>query len=147
MNVRKATVRDLSRIAEIFVFVRRVQFYPIFQDAGYSFGELQVLPVAEELRSALENIRVYDDGVVKGFLHMEGSEIRTLYVDPFFQKQGVGSALMEFAKAHFAADRLWVLEKNPDAIRFYGRHGFRLSGEKEFEEDTTEYLLRMVRQI
>ncbi len=145
MHIRQAAEQDLSRIAEIFVFVRRVQFYPIFQDAGYSFGDLQVLPAIEEFRPQLEHIYVYDDGIIKGFLHMAGTEIRTLYIDPFFQRQAVGSALIRFAKERFAADSLWVLEKNPDAIRFYERHGFRLSGEKEFEEDTVEYLLRMVR--
>ena len=41
--IRKATPEDLSRIAEILVFVKRIKFRPIFQDDDYSFGELQVL--------------------------------------------------------------------------------------------------------
>jgi len=38
---------------------------------------------------------------------------------------------------------LWALEKNTRAIRFYERHGFRLTDTKKLEEDTTEYLIRM----
>ena len=37
--IRKAKKEDLSRIAEIFVFNNRINYFPIFQDAGYSFGE------------------------------------------------------------------------------------------------------------
>ena len=48
MNIRRAAVQDLSRIAEILVFVKRISFRPIFQNDAYSFGELQVLSVAEE---------------------------------------------------------------------------------------------------
>ena len=46
--IRQATDRDLSRIAEILVFVKRMKFRPIFQDDEYSFNELQVLTVAKQ---------------------------------------------------------------------------------------------------
>ncbi|WP_243280431.1 hypothetical protein [Clostridium sp. 1001271B_151109_B4] len=32
MNIRKATKKDLSRIAEIYVFNNRVNYWPIFKD-------------------------------------------------------------------------------------------------------------------
>jgi putative acetyltransferase len=38
---------------------------------------------------------------------------------------------------------LWALEKNTRAIRFYERHGFKITTDKELEEDTTEYLIRL----
>ena len=74
MNIRKASAQDLSRIAEILVFVKRMKFRPIFQNDAYSFGELQVLPVAEKYAAPdiLNHIWVYDDGVVKGLIHIEG---------------------------------------------------------------------------
>ena len=71
MYVRQAETGDVSRIAEIFVFVRREKFFPIFQYEPYSFGELQVLPVAREYLdspSRLQDVLVYDDGIVRGFL-------------------------------------------------------------------------------
>ena len=46
--IRRAKEEDASRVAEILVFVKRMKFRPIFQDDGYSFGELQVLPVAKK---------------------------------------------------------------------------------------------------
>lgn len=146
--IRKAEIRDVSRIAEILVFVKRIKFRPIFRNDDYSFGELQVLPVAEKYSrpSLLEHIWVYDEGgIVKGLIHIEGEEIAELYVDHFFQSEGIGGTLIEFAKSNFPVSFLWAIEKNTDAIRFYEAHGFYLTGIKKFEEGTTEYLVRMER--
>ena len=146
-GIRRATRNDLSRIAEILVFVKRMKFRPIFQNDAYSFGELQVLRVAEKSGQpgVLDNILVYDDGIVKGLIHIEGREIAELYVDYFFQDQGVGSALIEYAKKHYPISFLWAIEKNTDAIRFYERHGFHVTNMKKFEEGTTEYLIKLER--
>ena len=145
--IRKATENDLSRIAEILVFDKRIKFRPIFQNDDYSFGELQVIPVAREYGrpEILNHIWVYDDGIVKGLIRIEGHEIVELYVDWFFQGQGIGSELIEFAMLDFPVTFLWAIEKNTDAIRFYERHGFHLTDTKKFEEGTTEYLIRLER--
>ena len=144
--IRKAGPGDLSRIAEILVFVKRIKFRPIFQDDDYSFGELQVLPVAKQYTELLDRIWVYDDnGIVKGLIHIEGEEIKELYVDYFFQDMGIGGKLIEFAKEAYDVRFLWAIEKNTDAIRFYEAHGFRLTEKKQFEEGTTEYLVMMER--
>ncbi|MBQ1566415.1 MAG: GNAT family N-acetyltransferase [Erysipelotrichaceae bacterium] len=146
--IRKAILDDVSRIAEILVFVKRIKFRPIFQDDDYSFNTLQVLKVAKEYSKPeiLDNIYVYDDGIVKGLIHIEGKEIKELYVDHFFQDQGIGSRLIEFAKKEFDVDFLWAIEKNTDALRFYEAHGFYISDIKKFEEGTTEYLVMMKRK-
>lgn len=143
--IRKARADDISRISEIFVFVKRIKFRPIFQDDDYSFNELQVLKVAEKYSrpEILGNMWVYDDGIVKGLIHIEDNEIVELYVDYFFWNQGIGGKLLEFAKSKIKSGFLWAIEKNTDAIRFYERHGICLTGEKKFEEGTTEYLVKM----
>lgn len=145
--IRKAEIKDISRIAEILVFDKRINFRPIFGNDDYSFNELQVLKVAEEYSrpEKLDNIFVYDDGIVKGLIHIEGTEIAELYVDYFFQDQGIGGKLIEYAKREHSADRLWAIEKNVNAVRFYEAHGFRLSGERKYEEGTTEFLVMMER--
>ncbi len=146
--IRKATLQDISRIAEILVFVKRIKFRPIFKDDDYSFGELQVIPVAEKYSrpEILDSIWVFEDeGIVKGLIHIEGKEVVELYVDYFFQGQGVGAKLLEFAKKEYDVNFLWAIEKNTDAIRFYEAHGFFVSDEKKFEEGTTEYLVKLKR--
>ena len=143
--IRKASMGDISRIAEILVFVKRMKYRPIFQDDDFSFNQLQVLTVAEQYGrpEVLNHIWVYDDGITKGLIHIEGQEIAELYVDYFFQDQGVGSELIEFAKANFPVSFLWAIEKNTDAIRFYQAHGFHLTQHRQLEEGTTEYLVKM----
>lgn len=148
MNIRKAGKADLSRVAEIYVFNNRVNFFPIFGDESYSFGEMQVVPLIEDYFSkdeVLGNLYVYDDGIVRGFFLMQGTELHKLFVDPFFQSGGVGGRLLEYAVRELHADHLWALEKNTRAIAFYRRHGFHPTGEKTLEEDTTEYLVKLQR--
>lgn len=149
MCVRLAEPGDVSRIAEIFVFVRREKFFPIFRYEPYSFGELQVLPIAQEYLDhpeRLSDVFVYDDGIVRGFLEMDGEEVKHLYVEPFFRGRGIGGKLLGYAVKLRRASTLWVLEKNPDALRFYERHGFAPTGERQREEDTEEFLLRLERK-
>ncbi len=143
--IRKAEKRDISRIAEILVFAKRIKYRPIFQNDDYSFNELQVIRVSQEYDNPeiLNNMWVYDDGIVKGLIHIIGEEVVELYVDYFFWEQGVGSKLLEFAKEKLGVSFLWALEKNTDAIRFYEAHGFHDSGERKPKEGTKEYLIKM----
>ena len=143
--IRKAEPKDLSRIAEILVFTKRIKYRSIFHNDEYSFNELQVVKLVEEYGNskALDNIWVYDDGIVKGMIHLEGKEIAELYVDYFFWKEGIGSKLVEFAKEKFDAKFVWTLEKNEDAIRFYEAHGFKLNGKRQLEEGTPEYIVML----
>ncbi|MBR0420497.1 MAG: GNAT family N-acetyltransferase [Erysipelotrichaceae bacterium] len=146
--IRKANEEDLSRIAEILVFVKRINYRRIFLNDDFSFNELQVLKVAKEYqeKGRLKYIYVYDDGIVKGMIHIYKNEIVELYVDHFFEDQGIGTAMIRFAIEKFKVTYLWALEKNSDAIRFYERNGFYLSGERKLEEGTVEYLVMMKRE-
>lgn len=143
--IRPATAEDLARIAEIEIFNYRLNFYPIFQNDWFYFDELQVPAKMEAYRPLLHQFWVYDDGAVKGFLMLEGTEIRKLFVEPVLQGRAIGAALLTFAVEEHKADRLWALEKNVRAIAFYQRHGFRLTGEKTPEDGTDEYLVRLAR--
>ena len=56
--IRKATDADAGRMAEIIVYNNRINYYPIFGDIEYSFGEFNVLDVC---RSFLDD-RQFMDG-------------------------------------------------------------------------------------
>ena len=141
--IRKAKHDDLNRIAEIEVFNYRLKFYPMFLDDEFYFGGLQVPNVKKRYADSLEYIRVWDDGVVKGFILVKDGEVKKLFVEPVLQGAGIGAGLLEYAVEHMGAQTLWALEKNEGAIRFYQRHGFRLTGERQLEDGTSEYLVRM----
>ena len=144
--IRPAIIADRCRLAEIEIFNYRLHFYPIFRNDAYYFGELQVATLmAAWDEAALARTLVYDDGVVKGFLRLRGTQVEKLFVEPALQGQHIGAALLAAALA-MGADHLWALEKNTRAIAFYARHGFQPTGERETEEGTSEYLIRLVKQ-
>lgn len=143
--IRRATIDDLVRIAEIFVFNYRLNFYPIFQEDTFYFGELTVSNMVESFAKELDSIWVYDDGVVKGFIQIQKQEVKRLFVEPVLQGKAIGTELLEYGIAEKDANHLWALEKNIKAIAFYKRHAFNTTNEKKYEEDTTEFLVRMER--
>ena len=63
MSIRKAKEKDLSRIAEIFICNNRINYFPIFKDESYSFGELQVV-------SFIDNYLKKERGLQKIYIYM-----------------------------------------------------------------------------
>ena len=162
--VRSATLKDVSRIAEILIFAKRTAYRSIFKNDKVTFGEMQVLPLALEYQNnpdLLKNIIVYDDEFVKGMANIKENfnddgtvsiEIIEIYVDPFFQGCGIGRALLEEAERYAASRKasgisLWVLEKNMQTRNFYEKYGMKLSGEKKLEEGTTEYIVEYTKKF
>lgn len=146
--IRRANPQDICRLAEIEIFNYRLSFYPLFQNDEYYFSELQVFSKIADYetdRELLYNTYVYDDGVVKGFARLDGTEIKKLFVEPVLQNQGIGAQLLEYAIQEHRASCLWALEKNVRAVKFYARHGFQPTGEKKLEEGTAEYLIKLKR--
>ena len=97
-TIRQADKQDISRIAEIIVFGKRVAYRPIFENDHVSFNELQVVDLFEEYMSdpdQLHGMLLYDDGIIKGVIKGfpiddKTIEITDFYVEPFFVGQGIG---------------------------------------------------------
>ena len=151
--IRKANFDDASRIAEILVFSKRKNYRCIFNDDIGSFVDLQVYPLAKEYienPELLNGVFVYDDEFVKGVIHIDGSLVKELYVEPLFEGKGIGGKLIEFAKLEFNCCQLWVLEKNERAKKFYEQHGFHETKETQLvpEAPNSNILERkMIRDI
>ena len=68
--IRQATEQDTSRIAEILVFSKRMNYRRIFENDAYSFGDLQVSSVAQaylEDENLLSNTRVYTETLTEKY--------------------------------------------------------------------------------
>jgi putative acetyltransferase len=148
-SIRKAAQSDAFRLAEIEVFDYRLHFYHLFKTDRYFFSELNVPVLIREYQDEPERIeRTYvyeDDGVVKGFVRVNGEEIEKLFVETVFQGMGIGGALLEHVIRNTKANHLLVLEKNEGAIRLYERHGFHMTKQRQRVDDTEEYFVRMER--
>jgi len=148
MMVRHATMGDISRIAEIIVFGKRMAYRAIFQNDYFSFNELQVMPIADEFRAKPElinNFLVYDDGIVRGVINRvnreDETEICEFYVEPVFKRSGIGSVLMSALVEEAKAEGkkrifLWVIKENVPARSFYEKNGFVPTGEEQLIEGT-----------
>lgn len=146
--LRKAGNMDISRIAEILIFTKRTTYRPIFKNDNVSFNEMQVLKEIEKLSqpSALDNIYVYDDGIVKAMVKIEDvgekTKISEFFVDPFFQREGIGTKILNTVIEKSKEVFLYVLDKNERAIRFYVKMGFKYTGEKEEFLNSGFYMLK-----
>ena len=146
--LRKAGNRDISRIAEILIFTKRTTYRPIFKNDNVSFNEMQVLNEIEKLSqpSALDNIYVYDDGIVKAMVKIEDvgekTKVSEFFVDPFFQGEGIGTKILNTVIEKSKEVFLYVLDKNERAIRFYVKMGFKYTGEKEEFLNSGFYMLK-----
>ena len=148
--LRKATMQDVPRIAEIIVFGKRVAYRPIFNNDVVSFNELQVINLIEEYRNnpiLVDNMLVYDDGIIKGVINRtfkdDAVEIREFYVEPFFKGNGIGKKLIQQVILEARTSKrnkifLWVIEDNLSARKIYENNGFIASGKTCFIEGTTK---------
>jgi len=148
--LRKATMQDVPRIAEIIVFGKRVAYRPIFKNDVVSFNELQVINLIEEYRNnpkLVDNMLVYDDGIIKGVINRnikDGAvEICEFYVEPFFKGNGIGKKLIQQVILEARTSKknkifLWVIEDNLSARKFYEKNGFIANGKTCLIEGTTK---------
>ena len=119
--VRPASEGDLGEIAELFIATRRdaVPLMPptTSDDAGIRDWF--------EKNAASKELWVAEDGDVVGFAMLDEQWLDALYVGPQRQGAGVGSLLLDVAKAQRPTGfGLWVFASNTPARGFYRRHGF-----------------------
>ncbi len=116
-----------------------------FMDKAYNRNQL----LSELLNPLSEHFFLCEGEKKIGFLKLNCSgaqsdlqdperlELQRIYIDKAYQGRGLGGMLLNKAKERARAmemNAIWlgVWEKNPDAIRFYERHGFVIFGSHEF---------------
>ena len=152
--LRKAEKRDIPRIAEILIFTKRTTYRSVFKNDNVSFNIMQVVSTAEDLQKegVIDNTYVFDDGIVKGMAKVEEQnnemKICELYIDPFFQGEGIGKTTLNYfiekARKTNKLLYLWVLEENSNAIEFYKKFGFVYDNVRKEFETTGHYILKYV---
>ena len=111
-------------------------FAHVFPQDRYPFPSDAIRDVWQETLDdpAIEVYIAEADGEAVGSVSVGGGFLRTLYVLPRHQSTGVGSALHDFALERLRGlgmreAKLWTLEENWGARRFYERRGWTLTPE------------------
>jgi GNAT superfamily N-acetyltransferase len=119
MELRRATPADGDAVAAVFCTARAGMTYlpPLNVPEASAYFRDHVAP-EQETWVALE------ERAVVAFATLGTDELDHLYVAPEAQGHGVGTALLDHAKAlRPGGFELWVFQRNEGARRFYERHG------------------------
>lgn len=98
--------------------------------------------IAEHWIPLAETTVFESDGMVVGFVALIGNEVGGLFVDPRHQRQGIGHALLDVARATRPYLELEVFEANPIGRSFYSAYGFEQIGQS-IEQTSGEPQLRL----
>src|SRR5215216_6735406 len=105
--------------------IAREKSLPAFQrEKGYFFYQDQDYFRDHVLKQDRVWVVEVDDRPV-AFMAMENDFIDQLYIDPEYQRRGIGEALLNFARKQ-SPDHVWLytLQININARAFYEKNGF-----------------------
>jgi ribosomal protein S18 acetylase RimI-like enzyme len=127
LKFRIATQIDAEAVTHIYLAARKkfVPFAPLVHsdEDVYRWIQQSLIPMGQVTV-------VEEDSKVMGMMALSTNEtagwIDHLYLDPNVVGRGIGSKLLEQAKAFLGSPiRLYTFQQNFKAIKFYERHGFK----------------------
>lgn len=121
MKLRHASAEDVTDLARIYVASRAeaMPWLPVLHTAAEDLEFFMGLVHSTKRMWVAES----PEGIA-GFCTVDENFLDQLYVHPSFQQQGIGSLLMEKARADLDYLSLWVFQKNTGAQIFYQKRGF-----------------------
>lgn len=135
MKIRKALPSDALGIKKVHVAAYQVSYRGYLPD-DYLDSKIVDQEVVEKTAKYLETAECYiaeDKQQIIAFAYMVDhennlTEIQALYVDPLFQRKGVGTKLVEYVtnlkkKAGYTKCAVWTLKFGP-SLPFYRKMGF-----------------------
>lgn len=150
MNIRKATVADAEKIAEVHVESWKTTYKGLIADSYLSQLSVERRKMHWEriLNDSSQNEVVFvalnDEGEIVGFSNggrnrneefEQDGELYAIYLLQEYQEKGIGKRLFHavvesLADAGYKSMMVWVLKGNP-AIAFYKAMGGVMIGQKE----------------
>lgn len=124
LTIREYRPQDFDQVTILWRLAREKSIPEFQRRKGYFFYEDREYFREKILRR--DKVWVAEaEGRLVAFMAMENDFIDQLYVHPDHWRQGVGEALLNFAKSQYP-EHLWLytLQVNVTARAFYEKHGF-----------------------
>jgi len=125
ISIRSYCQDDFAAVALLWRRAREETFPDFQRTKGHTFEE-DCVYLRDEI---LPNNQVWVaelDGQCAGFMAQRGNFIDQLFVDPAYQRQGVGQAFLVQARQLSPASlRLFTFQSNTKGRAFYEKNGFR----------------------
>ena len=152
--IRKATSNDLNEISKITSNAWKTNYKGIIDN-----NFLLTRTVENFIKRGLETKWLEDneidtfvfeeDNIIKGFIsgnqyeHKKLCEVGRLYIDPDYQKQGIGTKLLEYMKTFYRNSGytkmiIWTIKGLPNNA-FYKKFGEIIQEEKEYIYGNKKY--------
>ena len=136
--IRKATAKDIDKIMQIWLEANtkaHAFIAPVYWQKHYDEVKNNYLPQAETF--------VYEDKhQLKGFISiLLDNFVGALFVDTRYQRQNIGTKLLDYARKQKSSLNLKVYALNQPAIRFYQKNDFKILAEKYDEAAQSKELI------
>ena len=128
--IREYEEKDLKELLDVWYLASQVA-HPFLDEA---FFEQERRDIAKLYMPNSETWVYEINGVVVGFIALNGNEVGGLFVDPDFHRQGIGRALMDQARDTRDVLELDVFKANLVGRKFYEKYGFIQVAEHLHEE-------------
>ncbi|ECG8591882.1 acetyltransferase [Salmonella enterica subsp. salamae] len=143
INIRRSRHEEGEKL--IGIWRRSVDATHDFLSASYR-AELEEL-VSDFLPEAPLWVAVTDRDEPVGFMLLTGEHMDALFVDPDVRGQGVGKLLVEHALTLAPGLTTNVNEQNAQAVGFYKKMGFKVTGRSEVDDLGKPYpLLNLLKE-
>lgn len=140
-DVQTVRLEDLPRLAELWEASVRATHDFITESDIRVFRSL--------VRNALPELTVFcvrdNNGAAVGFVGVSGERVEMLFVHPAYFGVGVGRRLMDHAVSTLGCTAVDVNEQNEQALGFYLKLGFEVTGRSERDGTGKPYPLLHLR--
>lgn len=130
INIRRSRHEEGEKL--IAIWRRSVDATHDFLSNAYR-AELEEL-VSDFLPEAPLWVAVIDQDEPVGFMLLTGEHMDALFVDPDVRGQGIGKMLVEHALTLAPGLTTNVNEQNTQAVGFYKKMGFKVTGRSEVDD-------------
>lgn len=96
----------------------------------------------------IDQLYVYDEDKIRGFMGVEGEKIEMLFVDAKVRGQGIGKKLLLYGLKQLKVKYVDVNEQNQQGFDFYTHFGFELMSRSDFDEQGMPFpILHLKREV